>query len=98
MNFMLDEIRQQPDVIRNIIDNQFHAVEALAAEIKRRNILFGFVAARRTSDKAAVYGKYVLEIHHGIPVALAAPSVFTVYESVPHLGPQTLVIGISASG
>jgi len=98
MNFMLDEIRQQPDVIRNIIDNQFHAVEALATEIKRRDILFGFVAARGTSDKAAVYGKYVLEIHHGIPVALAAPSVFTVYESVPHLGPQTLVIGISASG
>lgn len=98
MNFMLDEIRQQPDTIRRIIDHQFHAVESLAAEIKRRNILFGFVAARGSSDKAAVYGKYVLEIHHGIPVALAAPSVFTVYGTVPHFGPQTLVIGISQSG
>lgn len=98
MNFMLDEIRQQPEIIRNIIDRQFHAVEALATEIKRRKILFGYLAARGTSDKAAVYGKYVLEINHAIPVALAAPSVFTVYGAVPHLGPQTLVIGISQSG
>jgi glucosamine--fructose-6-phosphate aminotransferase (isomerizing) len=98
MNYMLNEIRQQPDVIRNILEHEYRGVEALAAEIKRRDILFVYVAARGTSDKAAVYCKYLLEIHHRIPVALAAPSVFTVYESVPHLGPQTLVLGISQSG
>ncbi len=98
MSHMLDEIRQQPEVVRNIIGEQFHHVEALAAEIKRRQIAFAYVAARGTSDNAALYGKYVLEIQHGIPVALAAPSVFTLYGALPRLGENALVLGISQSG
>ncbi|MGO8671640.1 MAG: SIS domain-containing protein [Capsulimonadaceae bacterium] len=98
MNFMLDEIRQQPAVIAGIIENVQPAIAGLADEIKRRNIAFAYVAARGTSDKAAVYCKYLLEINHGIPVALAAPSVFTVYNTVPQFGPQCLVLGISQSG
>ena len=98
MSHMLDEIRQQPDVVRRIIGEEFHRVEALAAEIKRRRIAYAYVAARGTSDNAAVYGKYVLEIQHGLPVALAAPSVFTLYEAVPRLGENALVLGISQSG
>ncbi len=98
MSHMLDEIRQQPEVVRRIISEEFHRVEALAAEIKRRRIAYAYVAARGTSDNAALYGKYVLEIQHGLPVALAAPSVFTLYEAVPHLGDNALVLGISQSG
>ena len=40
----------------------------------------------------------MLEIQHGLPVALAAPSVFTLYEAVPHLGANAFVLGISQSG
>ena len=98
MSHMLDEIRQQPETVRNIISEQFHQAEALAAEIKRRKIAYAYVAARGTSDNAALYGKYVLEIQHGIPVALAAPSVFTLYEALPRLGENALVLGISQSG
>ena len=98
MSHMLDEIQQQPDVVRRIISEEFRHVEALAAEIKRRQIAFAYVAARGTSDNAAMYGKYVLEIQHGLPVALAAPSVFTLYEAVPRLGDNALVLGISQSG
>lgn len=98
MLHMLEEIRQQPDVIREIIEREYHVVDALAAEIKKRNISFAYVAARGTSENAADYGKYLLEIQHRIPVALAAPSVFTVYGSVPHFGPQAFVLGISQSG
>lgn len=98
MTHMLDEIRQQPDVVRRLIDEQFRSAEALAKEIGRRDIRFAYFAARGTSDNAATYGKYVLEIQHGLPVALAAPSVFTIYETVPHLDSQALVLGISQSG
>ena len=98
MSHMLNEIRQQPEVVRHLIDTEFHRVEALAAEIKRRNIAYAYFAARGTSDNAATYGKYVLEIQQGIPVALAAPSVFTLYDTVPHLGPNALVLGVSQSG
>jgi len=98
MSHMLDEIRQQPEVVRRIISEEFHRVEALAAAIRRRRVAFAYVAARGTSDNAALYGKYMLEIQHGLPVALAAPSVFTLYEAVPHLGENALVLGISQSG
>ena len=98
MTYMLDEIRQQPEVVRNIVEREFHSVEALAAEIKRRNITFAYVAARGTSDNAALYFKYLLEIHHRIPVAIAAPSVMTVYDVIPRFGTQSLVLGISQSG
>ena len=98
MTHMLDEIRQQPDVVRRILDEEFHRVEALAAEVKRRKVAYAYVAARGTSDNAALYGKYVLEIQHGLPVALAAPSVFTLYGSYPNLGENALVLGISQSG
>lgn len=98
MSHMLDEIRQQPDVVRRIIEQEYKSVEALAAEIKKRGITYAYFAARGTSDNAATYGKYLMEIHHGLPVALAAPSVFTLYGAVPQLGAQAFVLGISQSG
>lgn len=95
---MLDEIRQQPDAVRRILQDEFPRAEALAAEIRRRQIAYVYVAARGTSENAALYCKYLLEIQHGLPVALAAPSVFTLYDVVPNFGPNALVLGISQSG
>ena len=95
---MLDEIRQQPDVLRRLLDTEFHRVDALGSELKKRNIRFGYIAARGTSDNVAHYAKYLLEIEHGIPIALAAPSVFTIYEAVPHLDEHAFVLAISQSG
>lgn len=97
MSYMLDEIHQQPDVMARVVQNERRAAEQLAAEIERRDIQFAMLAARGTSDHAAIYGKYLLEINNGIPVALADPSVFTLYESDLKLG-RALVIGISQSG
>jgi glucosamine--fructose-6-phosphate aminotransferase (isomerizing) len=98
MNHMLDEIRQQPEVVRHIIENEYKSVQDLAQDINLRNIKYAAIAARGTSNNAAVYAKYVLEIQHGIPTALAAPSAFTLYETYPQYGPEALVIGISQSG
>ena len=95
---MLDEIRQQPDVVRRILTEERESVEALAAEVHRRQIAYVYVAARGTSENAALYCKYLLEIQHGLPVALAAPSVVTLYDAVPRFGPNALVLGISQSG
>ncbi len=98
MTFMLDEIREQPEVVIRIIAEEFPRAEALAAEMRRRGTAFVYVAARGTSENAALYCKYLLEIQHGLPVALAAPSVFTLYDAVPRFGPNALVLGISQSG
>jgi glucosamine--fructose-6-phosphate aminotransferase (isomerizing) len=98
MNHMLSEIREQPEIVRQIMDREYHHAETLAAEIRRREIAFTYIAARGTSYNAAKYAKYMLEIQHGLPVALAAPSVFTVYDSMPRLGANAFVLGISQSG
>ncbi len=98
MSHMLNEIREQPEIVRKIINTQFRNVEALAEAITKRDIRFAYIAARGTSDNVAHYAKYVFEIEHGIPIALAAPSVFTIYEAIPHLDKNAFVLGISQSG
>jgi glutamine---fructose-6-phosphate transaminase (isomerizing) len=55
------------------------------------------LAARGTSDNAAQFGRYLLEISTGIPVSLAAPSIHTLYESKVELK-DALVVAISQSG
>ena len=53
--------------------------------------------ARGTSDNAAQFGRYLLEICTGIPVSLAAPSVYTLYRSSIQLN-DVAVVAISQSG
>jgi glutamine---fructose-6-phosphate transaminase (isomerizing) len=91
------EIYQQPDVLRRFLAEAGAPVRALAAAVQERNIGFVLIAARGTSDNAGRYAKYLLGARNGLPVALAAPSLFTVYQQPPRLA-HTLVLGISQSG
>jgi len=97
MSYMLDEIHQQPDVVGKLVASEREAVAELAAEIESRDICLAIMAARGTSDHAAIYGKYLLEIKNALPVALADPSIFTLYSAELRLE-RALVIGISQSG
>lgn len=97
MSYMLDEIRQQPDVIGRLVHSERRNAAEIASEIERRDICLVIMVARGTSDHAAIYGKYLLEIHNHRAVALADPSVFTLYDAELNLC-RALVIGISQSG
>jgi glucosamine--fructose-6-phosphate aminotransferase (isomerizing) len=55
------------------------------------------IAARGSSDHAALYAKYLFGARNRALVALAAPSLFTHYASAPRIDGQC-VIGISQSG
>jgi glutamine---fructose-6-phosphate transaminase (isomerizing) len=55
------------------------------------------IVARGSSDHAAVYGRYLLELASGRPVALAAPSLHTLYGVNVDYGGQ-LVVAVSQSG
>jgi glucosamine--fructose-6-phosphate aminotransferase (isomerizing) len=55
------------------------------------------LVARGSSDNAALFGRYLLEISTGIPVSLAAPAVHTIYRARLDLR-DALVVGISQSG
>lgn len=97
MSFMLDEIHEQPQVLQKVIDRERANVRELCRTIKERGVKMAILVARGTSDNAALFGKYLFEIDNGIPTALAAPSVITLYNATFDLS-NTLVIGISQSG
>lgn len=97
MPHMLDEIREQPEIISRLIEAEREPVSELAVEIRKQGIRFVMLAARGTSDHAAIYGKYLLEIVNGLPVGLADPSVYTLYSAHMDMS-SVLVIGISQSG
>ncbi len=92
-----DEIAQQPQVLHNWLDTQLMQAQAIAEAIRQREVDFVFLAARGTSDHAGVYAQYLWGSLNGLPVAFAAPSLFTRYGGWPRLS-RALVVGISQSG
>jgi glucosamine--fructose-6-phosphate aminotransferase (isomerizing) len=72
-------------------------VRRMVQEVARRDVEFVLIAARGTSDNAGLFAKYLWGIENHLPVALAAPSMFSVYHSPPRLR-RALVVGISQSG
>ncbi len=71
--------------------------EKLGEFLKKKDIDLIIIAARGSSDNAALFGRYLFEITTGIPVSLCAPSVFTLYNAKLKLN-RALVIGVSQSG
>ena len=94
---MLEEIRQQPASLARTLSAELRHIEQLKRALEGRQPKLIVLAARGTSDNAAQFGRYLLEITTGIPVSLAAPSIYTLYKSDVHLR-DALVIGISQSG
>ena len=86
---MRREMGEQPEVLARLLSRRVAVgSEELAGVV---------IVARGSSDHAAVYGRYLLELATRRPVALAAPSLHTRY------GARTdasgwLVVGVSQSG
>ncbi len=96
-SYLFREIHQQPEVLRNFLAEETGIVHRLAAEIAQRDITYVVIAARGTSDNAGRYAKYLLGAVNRLPVALATPSLFSIYQRPPRFG-NALVLGISQSG
>lgn len=97
MSLMRDEIRQQPAVLEKTLRQELRAVEKLRKHLAAKPPRMILLVARGTSDNAALFGRYLLEIATGIPVSLAAPSIFTLYGASLQFEDQ-LVVAISQSG
>jgi glucosamine--fructose-6-phosphate aminotransferase (isomerizing) len=91
------EIHEQPDVIRKLMAEECANTLKLGRALRERTFRFVFLTARGTSDNAARYGQYLFGGRNRLPVALAAPSLFTAYRTPPKLE-GALAIGISQSG
>ena len=92
-----DEVYEQPAVLQRWLETQAEAVSRVAEAIRARDVDYVFLAARGTSDNAGVYAQYLLGSRNRLPVALAAPSLFTMYDEAPRLR-NALVMAISQSG
>lgn len=97
MSHLEREINEQPAVLARLLAEGSGPAREIAQAIRRRDPSFLYVAARGTSNHAAIYGKYLLASSCSLPVALAGPSLFTLYRQPPRLE-QALVLGISQSG
>ncbi len=94
---MAEEIAAQPEVLRRLFEVEQDNVERIAMAVRDFDPCFAMMVARGSSDNAALFGKYLLGAVNGIPVGLAAPSLFTLYRRPPDLS-RALVIAISQSG
>lgn len=92
-----DEILEQPAAAERQLASSRDVIAALVARLRSEPIDSVVIAARGTSDHAAIYAQYLLGTVHRLPVALAAPSIVSLYGVVPRFA-RALVIGISQSG
>ena len=102
-HYMLKEIHEQPDVIRNILVGRLHApdediilneVKLTKETLKKLNRIQ--IIACGTSLHAAMIGKYVIESYCGIAVDVEASSEYIYRRNVTD--EHTLVIGVYQSG
>ncbi len=92
-----DEILEQPDALRRQLAAPSPGLDALAARLRMDAVDSVVVAARGTSDHAAIYAQYVLGVRNGLSVGLATPSIVSLYDAEPRVA-RSLVVGISQSG
>ena len=92
-----DEILEQPAAARRLLGAADASFAPLAKELRRRRPSFVVIAARGSSDNAALYAQYLFAVRNGIITALATPSTLTLYGAHPRMA-DALVIGISQSG
>lgn len=97
MSLMLTEIAEQPDVLERTIAAERDKLVKIGDFLRQKDIDLIVLVARGSSDNAALFGRYLLEITTGIPVSLSAPSVYTLYNAKLRLK-RAVVIGVSQSG
>jgi glucosamine--fructose-6-phosphate aminotransferase (isomerizing) len=90
-----EEIMSQPSIISDLLQQEIDHIGRIVAKMPSFNYVV--IAARGSSDHAALYAKYAWAALGGYPIALATPSLYTLYGTPPRID-GSLVIGISQSG
>ncbi|MFG3494932.1 SIS domain-containing protein [Streptomyces sp. NPDC047928] len=94
---MSGEMAEQPAVLRRVLEQGAPVIRAVAEAVAARRPRFVLLTARGTSDNAALYAKYLLEIRAGLPCGLTSMSTTTAYGAKPDLA-DVLVVTVSQSG
>jgi glucosamine--fructose-6-phosphate aminotransferase (isomerizing) len=94
---MSGEMAEQPAVLRRILEDGGSRIREVAQAVAARRPRFVLLSGRGTSDNAALYAKYLLEIRLGLPCGLTSMSTTTAYGAKQELT-DVLVITVSQSG
>ncbi len=95
---MAQEIAEQPEALARLLEpGPLARVAKVSEVIRQRSPRFVLLAARGTSDHAAQYAKYLVEVSLGLPAGLASPSTMTAYGARPDLS-DVLLLALSQSG
>ena len=89
------EITSQPETIAHLLENEVQHIKEIVSSLPPFQYIL--IAARGSSDNAGVYAQYVWSTMAGYQVAMATPSVQTLYHTSPRMK-GALVVGISQSG
>lgn len=96
-SFMAAEVREIPEAAARFLDLSKPAVMDAAAMLRRIDPGLIVTVARGSSDHAATYLKYAVELLAGVPVASVGPSIASIYNRPLRLS-GAACIGISQSG
>ncbi len=94
---MAAEVAEIPEATRRFLTLSAPALAEAAAAFRARDPRLLVTVARGSSDHAATYLKYAVEILAGVPVASVGPSVASIYHRTLRLD-GAACIGISQSG
>jgi glucosamine--fructose-6-phosphate aminotransferase (isomerizing) len=96
-SLMLQEAREAPAAVARLIAANADACRALGRRLRDMRPPFAATCARGSSDNAATFAKYLLEIRLGLVTASVGPSIRSVYAAAPRLA-GALFLAISQSG
>ena len=94
---MLREAREAPQVVARLLESNAPLCRELGERLRASPPPFAVTCARGSSDNAATFAKYLLEIHPGLVTASVGPSVTSVYEARPRMR-DALFLAVSQSG
>ena len=97
MSWVETELREQPTALERFLAAETAHATEIARNLIRDDVNYLLIVSRGSSSNVARYLQYLFGTVNRLTVAFATPSLYTVYEAPPQLGPAA-VIGISQSG
>ena len=96
-SLMFQEIRSVPKLTEQLLLDRQHNIQMAAESLRALDPRLITTIARGSSDHAASYLKYAIELTCGIPVSSTGPSISSVYKAKMDLQ-KAATIAISQSG
>lgn len=97
MSWVEAELREQPAALERLLAAESANAATIARGLLREDVRYLLIVSRGSSSNVARYMQYLFGTANRLPVAFATPSLYTVYNEPPELGPAA-AIGISQSG